>query len=173
MVIHEMDLEMTTSESCFQADNASDCYRHWCTHLSQPFTLPGSRPLFLAELISILMRDNYDAHAVKFANMSTLNLFVIISGRQFFTSAFFEVITLEAHSDDNMLSDDCLIGQVSTQSSFNNSVSLPAFPLACSPFVPHFQDGNPCGDCGATTNTSTYRIPELRLRGNRGRIQGS
>ncbi|KAF4636015.1 hypothetical protein G7Y89_g2063 [Cudoniella acicularis] len=80
MVLHEMNLEMTTSESCFQADNAADCYTQWHAHLSQHFAHPGSTALFLGEAISILMGDNYDAHAIRFANLSTLSLFTLVAG---------------------------------------------------------------------------------------------
>ncbi|CZR58775.1 uncharacterized protein PAC_08667 [Phialocephala subalpina] len=80
MVLHEMNLDMTTPESCFQADNAADCYRRWHAHVSQHFALPGSTPLLLGEAISILMRDNYDAHALRFANLSTLSLFTVVAG---------------------------------------------------------------------------------------------
>lgn len=80
MVLHEMNLEMTTSESCFQADNVADCYRHWHADDVAQHTLPGSTPLLLGEAISILMRDVYDSHALRFANLSTLTLFTFVAG---------------------------------------------------------------------------------------------
>jgi hypothetical protein len=83
MVLHEMNLEMATSESCFQADNAAECYTHWSTHLSHQFALPGSTALLLGEAISILMRDNYDEHAPRFTNLSTLSLFTLVGGMHF------------------------------------------------------------------------------------------
>jgi hypothetical protein len=80
MVLHEMNLEMTTSESCFQAENAASCYKHWQAHVSQQFSLQYSTTLRLNDAISILMRDNYDEHASRFTNLSTLSLFTLVGG---------------------------------------------------------------------------------------------
>ncbi|PMD33322.1 hypothetical protein L207DRAFT_608000, partial [Hyaloscypha variabilis F] len=80
MVLHEMNLEMPASESCFQAGNASDCYNHWHAHVSHQFAIPGSMPLLQGEAISILMRDNYDEHSLRFANLSILSLFTLVAG---------------------------------------------------------------------------------------------
>ncbi|PMD42185.1 hypothetical protein L207DRAFT_527125 [Hyaloscypha variabilis F] len=80
MVLHEMSLEMAASESCFQAENAADSYKHWQAHIPQQFAVPGSTLLLLGEAISTLMREAYDAHAPRFADLSTLNLFTIIAG---------------------------------------------------------------------------------------------
>jgi hypothetical protein len=81
MVLHEMNLEMPASESCFQAGNASDCYTHWHAHVSHQFAIPGSMPLLQGEAISILMRDNYDEHSLRFANLSILSLFTLVAGK--------------------------------------------------------------------------------------------
>jgi hypothetical protein len=78
-----MNLEMTTSESCFQAENAATCYKHWQAHVSPQFSLQCSTTLRLNEAISILMGENYDKHASRFANLNTLSLFTLVGGMHF------------------------------------------------------------------------------------------
>lgn len=82
MVLHEMELEMATSESCFQADDAADCYTQWHIYISNQSISSVTKQMLLAEAISVLMQENYDNHSCTFLNMSTLNLFSLIGGER-------------------------------------------------------------------------------------------
>ncbi len=81
MVLHEMDLEMTAPEACFQADNATDCYTHWHAYSSKHFTTTTVTPLVLAEAIGNLMQDDFDNLSSRFLNLSVLNLFTLVAGK--------------------------------------------------------------------------------------------
>jgi hypothetical protein len=83
MVLHEMDLEMTAPEICFQADNSTSCYTYWHCYLSSQLKTPVLPPVLLAEAISILVQDNYGEYSHRFTNMSVLNLFTLVAGRHY------------------------------------------------------------------------------------------
>lgn len=80
MVLYEMNLEMITSESCFQAEDATTCYAHWHNYTSDQFTSPAMNPLLLAEAISLLMQENFNKHSLQSLNTGTLSLFTLIAG---------------------------------------------------------------------------------------------
>jgi hypothetical protein len=78
MFLHEMELDLTCLEICFQAETAEDCYK-----LLQPSnqTQVLSNKWMLSTAIEILAASDFDSStAFAFASMSTLNLFAIISG---------------------------------------------------------------------------------------------
>lgn len=118
-----MNLEMTTSESCFQAENAATCYKHWQAHVSLQFSLQCSMTLRLNEAIRILMGNNYDKHAARFTNLSTLSLFTLVGGMNFPRNSLFLTPLCFTESTVKILGSIKLTW-------INN---LPRFPQCCVP----------------------------------------
>jgi hypothetical protein len=72
-----MDLEMTIPEACFQAEDATDCYAAWHTYVSDRFLSPAIAPMLLAEAVSMMTKEKFEEHSLRFLNMSILNLFLL------------------------------------------------------------------------------------------------
>jgi hypothetical protein len=81
MVLHEMEVEMAVSESCFQAKTSADCYLQWHNYVTKQSIDSALTPLLLSEAISVLMQDNYSDRSFGFMNLSTLNLFTLVAGK--------------------------------------------------------------------------------------------